>query len=191
MVKILGISGSPRRRGNSELLLDRALEGASRAGAVVEKIVLNELCLKPCQGCGGCARTARCVIKDEMRSVYRKVDESDALVVASPVYFGSVSAQVKIMIDRFQPYWIKKYILKRPASKKDRKGIFLCVAGSDKRAFFANARSIIKIFFVTLNIGYFGGIFCGRCEGPGEIKRKGPVLKRSFEMGMKLAKSLS
>ena len=191
MIKILGISGSPRRHGNTEALMDRALEGAAQAGAVVEKIVLNELCLKPCQECGGCGNKGVCVIKDDMRLIHKKVSESDGLIIASPIYFGSVTAQVKIMIDRFQPYWIRKYILKKPVSKKkDRKGIFLCAAGSDRRAFFRNAESIINIFFITLNIRYFGGIFCGGIEKAGEIKKKKSILQRSFNMGMRLARSL-
>ena len=108
MTKVLGISASPRRGGNAEVLLDAALSGAAGAGAIVEKIILNELCLKPCQACDGCSKTGACIIKDDMRQIYKKVDETDALIVASPIYFGSLAAQAKIMIDRFQPYWVRK-----------------------------------------------------------------------------------
>ena len=189
MTKILGISGSPRRNGNTETLLDYALEGASQAGAVVEKIVLNELCLRPCQECAGCGKTAACVIKDGMLPIYKKVDSSDALIIASPIYFGSITSQLKMMIDRFQPYWIKKYILKKTVSRTaGRKGIFLCASGSDRNASFRNAKSIVNIFFITLNIKYFGSVFCGGVEEAGEVKKNTRALKRSFDMGARLAK---
>ena len=191
MTKVRGICGSPRRGGNTEILLDQALSGAACAGAVVEKVILNELRLKPCQNCGGCSETCICVIKDDMRALYEKVDGSDALIVASPIYFGSLSAQTKIMIDRFQPYWVKKYILKRRASKKKyQKGVFLSVAGSKKNSFFNNAESIVKIFFIILDIKYFGDLFCGGVDKAGEIGQRTVMLKRSFDLGAKLVKSL-
>ncbi len=191
MTKILGICGSPRRGGNTEILLDQALSGAACAGAIIEKIVLNELCLKLCQNCGGCSKTGACVIKDDMRKLYEKVGESDALIVASPIYFGSLSAQTKVMIDRFQPYWVRKYILKKPVSKKKyRKGVFLSVGAADKKAFFNNAKSIIKIFFIILNIKYFGDLFCGGVDKAGEIGKRTALLEKSFELGAKLAKSV-
>lgn len=190
MTKILGICGSPRRGGNTEVLLDQALSGAASAGAVIEKIVLNELCMKACQNCGGCSKTGVCVIKDDMRKLYRKVSESDGLIVASPIYFGSLSAQTKIMIDRFQSYWVRKYILKKQLSKKkDRKGVFLSVAGSDKKSFFNNAESIVKILFIVLNIKYIGRLFCGGVDEAGAIEKRKMVLERSFELGARLAKS--
>ena len=190
MIRILGICASPRRGGNTEILLDAALSGAASAGASVEKIVLNELCLRPCQGCDACAKGLRCVIKDDMRQIYKRVGESDALVVASPIYFGSLSAQAKIMIDRFQPYWIRKYLLKKPVSKKkDRKGLFLSVGAAERRTFFNNARSIIRIFFVVLDIKYFGDLFCGGVDRSGEIGQRAIALKRSFGLGAKLANS--
>ena len=189
MTRILGISGSPRRGGNTEILLDRALDGASKAGAVVEKIVLNELCLRPCQGCyDRCRERAGCVIKDDMRLIYRKLDEADALVIASPIYFGSVSAQLKIMIDRCNLYWARKCLSRMPISKKKkRKGIFLCCAGEKKIAFFENAKSIVRFFFVTLGIEYYGDIFCGSVVDVGEIAKRRGVLKRAFELGRKLS----
>ena len=191
MVKILGISGSPRRNGNSEILLDHALEGASQAGAAVEKIVVSELCISPCRGCLRCAGSGRCIVKDDMRLVYRKIADSDGIIVSSPIYFGSISAQLKALIDRFNSYWVKRYLLKRPVSKKaGRKGLFLCCAGEDKRSFFMNARSIVRFFFATLNIKYAGGIYCGGLSGSGEISKRTLSLKRSFDMGAMLAKKV-
>ncbi len=188
MTKILGISGSPRRHGNTEILLDRALDGASQAGAVVEKIVVSELCIGPCRGCFRCIKNGVCAIRDDMRLVYRKLDEADGIILASPVYFGSISSQLKTMIDRFNSYWVAKYMLKKPRLKKKRIGIFLCCAGEDKMSFFVNARSIIRFFFITLDIKYIGGVFCGGVSETGDILKRDSSLKRSFDAGARLAR---
>ena len=186
---IIGISGSPRRQGNSEILLDRALEGASRSGAAVEKIILNELCLTPCQACYRCAGTGVCVIKDDMRLIYKKLDRADGIIIASPIYFGSVTAQLKTMIDRFQSYWIRKYVSKRPApADRHKNGIFLCCAGQDKTIFFKNAKDTIRFFFNTLDIKYLGDIFCANLTEDKEVSLKPDAMKKSFNLGGKIAK---
>jgi hypothetical protein len=93
------------------------------------------------------------------------------------------------MIDRFNSYWIRKCILKRPSSKK-KKGLFLCCAGENNTSFFSNAKSIIRFFFATLGIEYFGDVFCGGVSDAAQVLKKRPILKKSFEMGAKLAESL-
>ncbi|MDD3904984.1 MAG: flavodoxin family protein [Candidatus Omnitrophica bacterium] len=192
MIKVLGISGSPRRHGNTETLLDKALEGASAtAGVVVEKIILDEMDLRPCRSCGGCSDTASCIVEDDMRLIRARVSEADVLIVASPVYYGSISAQLKTMIDRFQPNWIAKYALKKPVLKNSRrKGLFLCVSSFNKPAFFQNADSIVSIFFRTLDVEYSGGIFCGGVDAVGEINKKTSVMTKAFRAGAKLAEGL-
>lgn len=183
---VVGISGSPRRLGNSEILLDRVLEGAVIAGANVEKIVLNELLFKPCQGCGGCDNTGLCVIHDGMDAVYKKLSDADAVVMTSPIYFASLSAQAKMMIDRFQCAWVAKYILKSKHPMKKRKGIFISVAGSHRKDFFENARLIIKSFFATIDIEYSDEIICGGIEKKGEIDADEKRLKKAFAIGKEL-----
>src|SRR3989338_242360 len=128
-MNVLGISSSPRKGGNSDVLLDEALAGASSAGATVAKIVLNDLTFRPCQECGGCDTTGICVVRDDMGGVYEKFAEADIVILASPIFFGSLSAQLKMMIDRFQCAWVKKYLLKKRVTKpgkRKKKGIFLC-----------------------------------------------------------------
>ena len=189
MKKVLGISGSPRRGGNTEILLDEALEGSRSRGAKIEKIVLNDLRFKPCQECGGCDKTGKCIIEDDLEMVYEKVEEADCLIIASPIFFGSLSAQLKMMIDRFQCTWVKKYILKKRwgiSGKAKRRGVFLCVSAAKKNEFFENADRIMKIFFRTLDIDYFGHIFYGGAEKKAAIQESEDVLKKAFELGAKL-----
>ena len=109
MAEILAISGSPRRKGNSASLLDRAVQGALDGGAKVEKIVLRDLKMSPCLEIYGCKETGRCVIKDDFQKVYDQLLACRGLILASPIFFYTVSAHVKILMDRCQSLWVKKY----------------------------------------------------------------------------------
>lgn len=99
-MKVLIVSSSPRKEGNSEVLCERFAKGASEAGHDVEKIMLRDKKIAPCNACYACMETHTCVIKDGMEEVFQKLLEADVIVLASPVYFYSVSAQMKAMIDR-------------------------------------------------------------------------------------------
>lgn len=191
MAHILGISGSPRRLGITERMLDRALDGARSAGAGVEKIILNELDFKPCQECGDCTETGACELEDDMKGVYKKFDEADGFIIASPIFFGSVSAQLKMMIDRFQSAWARKYVLKAPPPyKKRRKGIFICVGGQDTKEYFENAKQIVKLMFGTLDIDYLNDIFVGGCNVKAKNKPKSDLAPdKAFELGKALAEA--
>lgn len=188
-MNILGISGSPRKNGNTEILLDAALAGASSSGASVKKIILNDLDFKPCQECAACHKTGLCPLRDDMRIIYREIERADAVVVASPIFFGSLSAQTKMMVDRFNCAWARKYILKKRAPfGRKRKGLFLCVSAAEKPDFFENAKAVIKIFFLVLDIGYFREVYCGGIEQKGAIKKKKDIMSAAFKLGAKLAK---
>ena len=117
MINVIGFLGSPHRAGNTETLLDETLRGAKEKGAEVEKIILNELNIRPCQNCGGCDKTGRCVVEDDMQPIYPKLRKANGVIVASPVFFSSVSAQTKAMIDRNQCVWVEKYRLKKPVAE--------------------------------------------------------------------------
>lgn len=182
--KVVGMSGSPRRGGYSDLLLDSALAGAASEGCLTEKIFLNDIRFKPCQDCGGCRANGICILDDGLRPVYRKLETADVVIVSSPVFFGSVSAQLKMMVDRAQCLWVRKYILGGIKVASGRKGIFLCTAGRDDTRPFRNASEIIGIFFKILDIEYAGRFFL---EGVNSLSAASPrfkaALKRVFKMG--------
>ncbi|MBN2453440.1 MAG: flavodoxin family protein [Candidatus Omnitrophica bacterium] len=182
-MNVVGISGSPRRHGSTETLLDRLLEGAVSAGADVEKIVLNELTFRPCQECGGCDRTGACVIKDDMEFIYRRIEDADGIVVASPVFFANVSAQTKMMIDRFQCAWVAKYALKKERRTKKQKGIFISVSAAHRKDFFDSSKLVVKSFFATLDIEYAGELLCGGITNKSDIDSNEKLLKSAFELG--------
>lgn len=182
-MRVMAISGSPRRSGNSEILLNRAIEGAFSAGAEAEKIFLDELRFKPCQECGGCDKTGVCVIRDDMDAVYAKLDIADAFIFASPIFFTSVSAQAKMMIDRLQCRWVAKYILNKKRPENKRRGIFLSVAGSFRREHFDNAKSTVKAMFATLDVEYAGELFRGGIEKMNDIVRDDGALREAYALG--------
>ncbi|MBN1629557.1 MAG: flavodoxin family protein [Thermoleophilia bacterium] len=99
-MKILGVVGSPRRGGNTHLLVTDALEAAGRAGAETRLVMLRDHVIEGCRGCEGCATTHRCVIKDDMQSLYPLMLEADGLVLGSPAYFYNVSSLVKSFLER-------------------------------------------------------------------------------------------
>jgi len=182
--RVVGISGTPRRGGNTDLLLDKALEGAKSAGAVVEKIALRDLDLEGCRECGGCGKSGICIIRDDMRRVYKSLERSDAIIVASPIFFGSVTAQLKAMIDRFQGWWIARYVLKKRKSLKGgSKGYFISASGASGRKYFRPARTLVRIFFATLGATYSGALFCAGVEDKGAIIKDKGALERAFRLG--------
>lgn len=186
-VKVLGINGSPRTGGNTDILLDKALEGAKSRGAGTEKIVLNTLEFSPCQECAEVKKDGTCKIEDEMQLLYPKIESTNALILASPIFFGSLSAQTKMMIDRFQCLWLAKYVFKTRESEKKRPGAFICVEASTRKDFFENAKSIAKNFLATIDTIYEEELLCPGVDKKGAILEHKDCLKKAFEIGENIA----
>ena len=99
-LKVVGIIGSPRKGMNTDTLVSKSLEGAESVGAETEKIYLNDLNIMPCQSCAKFPAPDYCFFHDGMDKIYHVLESADSLVIGTPAYFGSMSAQLKIMIDR-------------------------------------------------------------------------------------------
>lgn len=190
-MRVLGISGSPKKKGLTNLLLDESLDGARAAGAATDKIILNDLSFKPCQECFLCEDANTCVIQDDMSIIHRKIRDADALIVASPIYFGTITAQLKSMIDRCNSIWVAKRKFKDAGlPEKMKTGAFICVAGEDRKEYFKNAKTIIKILFSTLNTVYSKDIFVGGADKiTANSAKKKTALLGSYELGLWLVKS--
>ena len=130
-MKVLGIMGSPRKKGNTDLLLDEALRGARSEGAEVEKLTVIDLKIAPCGEFYGCLRDGKCIIDDDMQLVYPKLLEAEGIVLASPIFFYGLTSQVKALIDRCQALWVRKHVLKQvPLRPTKGKGIFISVGAT-------------------------------------------------------------
>ncbi len=192
--KVLGISGSPRRDGNTELLLKEFLRGARASGHETELFILSKFKISPCTSCASCQKDGQCIIDDDMQLMYNKLLEADYIVLASPIYFGGVSAQLKSFIDRCQALWSRKYILKETLispEKENRSGYFISTAGSiNARRFFEGAIIVIKTVFHVLDIKYKGELLFPCMEKKGDIIKHPDALQMAFETGMSLRKSI-
>ena len=187
-MKVLGIAGSPRRGGNTDLLLDEVMKGAASKGAEVKAIILNDLNIAPCQHCDACLVQGSCKTQDDMQMMYRELEQADRIVLASPIHFMSVTAQMKTMIDRCQCLWARKYILKIPplGNKRERKGLFISVGGRKAPNLFAPALATVKALFNTLDIRYAGELVFPGIDEKGDIIKHPDALHQAFLTGQTL-----
>jgi len=186
--KVLGIAGSPRRGGNTDLLLGEVMRGAASRGAKVKTIVLNDLKITPCQHCDACLEKGRCKVEDDMQMIYREMEEADRIVLASPIQFMGVTAQMKAMIDRCQALWARKYILKQPplGNRRERKGLFVSVGGRRIANLFEPALVTVKTLFRILDVTYAGELVFSGVDEKGAIAKHPDALPQAFLAGQKL-----
>ncbi len=180
---VLGISGSPRIEGNSDILLDKALGGAAKAGARIEKIRINDYQFIACQACENIRDDGYCSINDDFQKIYCAVQKAEIIFLSSPIYFGSLSAQTKMMIDRFQCHWHVFNKIKKPENNFKKRGYFLSVQADSRDDFFANAILIVKNFFAAVEIKYCGEVLCSLVEEKGSIIKFPDDLEKALVLG--------
>jgi multimeric flavodoxin WrbA len=157
IMMILGISGSPKKGGNTEYILDEALKVASERGFKTERLLCSAIKVDYCNDCGDCARGKPCPIQDEMKNVYELMENADGIIAASPVYFGSITAQLKAVFDRTITFRRQDFKLKNKA------GCALVVGGSrnggqEKAIETIHAWMHIQGMIVVGDGRHFGGI---------------------------------
>lgn len=145
---VLCIAGSPRRRGNSDTLLEACMEGVVSGGGRPEILVAADAGLQPCKGCNSCSKTGECVLNDDVRTVHALIDRADALVVATPVYFATVPAVLKIVYDRFQPYWVRIHRLHRAVGRRRPGALLIVRGGGDPHGHDCATRTTRSVFAV-------------------------------------------
>jgi len=188
-MKVLGLFGSPRRQGNTELLLEEALKGAAMEGAEVDRLYVSDFTITPCKECHGCDETGNCVILDDMQKIYPKLLEADVVILASPIFFYGVTAWAKALIDRSQALWARKYLLKDPSLGKEgkkRKGFFISVGATKGQKVFEGSILTVKYFFDVLNAEYVGELLFRGVEAKGDILKHPEALQQAFEAGRRL-----
>lgn len=187
-MKVVAFFGSPRIHGNSESLLNEALKPIKAAGHEIISFNLNLMNIKPCQNCGGCDKTGKCVINDDMSEIYKAIREGERFILASPIFFFALSAQTKIMLDRCQAFWSEKYLLKKviPEGQYGRKGLLLLVGGMKRDIGIKCSETSAKAFFRTISVpthetlGYLG------IDAKGDILEHPAALKDAYNAGKKL-----
>lgn len=187
-MKVAAFLGSPRENGNTELLLNSALEGVREQGHDTAVFNPNLLNFRPCQNCGGCDETGICVFRDDMDAIYRAIREADRIILASPIFFFGLSAQAKAMIDRCQSFWCEKYLLKKPiaAGPFGRKGLLLLVGGMKREEGVRCSETTARAFFRTVSVPEHATLSFLDVDKKGAVLTHPTALKDAYEAGRKL-----
>jgi multimeric flavodoxin WrbA len=176
MKRVLGIMGSPRRGGNTDMMVDHALMGARDAGAAVEKVMLGGLTIAPCEACYACDATGECMKDDDMAALCEKMDASGVWVIGTPVYWWGPTAQMKAFMDR----WFAK------ASNRDKRDILsgrrvvLVVPMGDGDP--ETARHVVGMFrdaLAYVNSELFEVVLAPGAYDMGDVKKNPGVLEKA------------
>lgn len=192
-MKICGIVGSPIKNGNVDLLVSQVLKGASSQGVETQILYLNDMNIETCQSCGVDPYPKYCLIDDNMSLIYNALASCDAIVLGSPVYFDTVSAQTKLAIDRcncLMPY-VKRpdgtFGFKRRIEKR-KKGVFIAVGGKDQE--FNTIQTTIEGFFNWANVELVERIlFAHDDDELGGVKNDEREMTRAFKVGINILKN--
>ncbi len=179
MLKILAIVGSPRQKGNTNYLVDEALGEAAKLGAQTEKLILSQYDVSPCIGCDNCASLDSCLLKDDAEWILDKFCEADGIILATPVYYYNVSAQMKTFIDR-------NYFLYKHDRKSRAKAVGIIVVADTEGI--EDTVYTLKQFIDELDVER-DRIFtvCGFANKLGEAKSNLPLVEEARKMGRQMA----
>ena len=182
---ILILKGSPREKGNSSTLADQVAAGAAASGAQVESFVLQNMNIQPCNACGACHETGdmQCVIEDDMQILYPKLRNADAIVIASPIYWFTMSAQTKLCIDRW-------YALEGPRGNAlAGKQIGIVLTYGDSNQFTSGAINAMRAFedmFRYIKAEIVGMVY-GTAMNAGDARKQPDLMERAYKLGQELA----
>ncbi|MDD5529290.1 MAG: flavodoxin family protein [bacterium] len=194
-MKILGIIGSPHKNGNTAILASKIMQGIKSKNSVLEKIFLDDLNLIPCKACFKCAKNGKCVLKDNFNSVVNKIRQADIIILSSPVYCETVTAQTKILIDRIDSSQVivtklkGKTILKRRTewNTYTKKGIIVCTGDLSPMKEIKQTSSVMKRAFGDLNIKLTDEILARGLTKSGDVLKNSILLEKAIKVGTKLA----
>jgi multimeric flavodoxin WrbA len=185
-INVVAFSSTPRAKGNSAILADEILKGAAEAGAATEKIRLHGLNIRPCAACNACSKSvaAPCIIKDDLQPLLVKMRSADAFVLASPIYFCAVNAQMKLFLDR----WISLFSADNTAALRGKR-MALAFAYGDKDPFTSGTINALRMFqdaAFALGLDLVGWVAVS-CLNAGEVRNKPAALQEARRLGHKLA----
>jgi len=197
-INILAISSSPRIQGNTEILLDEMIRGLhdtvdqknSMPEYQVDKVRLAECNIMPCTQCDHCRKQGDCSIQDDMFEIYPKLLASDWFILASPIYFMAHCAQAKLLIDRCQAFWARRYTLKQSLmqpGQKFRRGVFLSVGATHGTNVFRGATITMKWVLDALEMEYWDNLLYEGCDEKGSIRQHPTAVTDAYDLGRRIA----
>ena len=180
--QVLGIVGSPRRGGNTEILIDEVLSGAKNGGALVKKVILNDLNINPCQACNSCYKTGKCIHNDDMLELLQKMEQSDLWVLGTPIYWWGPTAQFKLFLDR---WYCPKH-----QEFKGKQIILVIPFGGGHPQYARHTVGILKDVVDYLNMELLGTILATGVGNRGAVRNKNDIMKEAYEIGHKAGSML-
>jgi NAD(P)H-dependent FMN reductase len=193
--KVIGLLGSPLSDGNTAKLLDRALKGAEDAGCMVEKILVTSLDFQACEEMMFCKDHDTCIMDDDMQQIYPKFKEMDSLIIATPVMTMGIPGKLKSMMDRFQVFFMAKYMRKKPFISKERRverrGLFICISGMKIPEVFLGAKLTVKAFFDIIDCQYTDELLISDMDTIRDVSAHPDLLEAAYKKGYSIGKSLT
>ena len=188
-MRILGIYASPRKGGNTDILLDVALREASDAGADVRRLFARDLVVPPCVGCGSCDDTGHCFMRDDFDRVIEEIDSADAMIFATPIHFYTVSAHGMALISRAQSSWARRYVLKDEdvVGKPLKPAAAISVAATNGKKLFDGLRLTMYYFFYAAGYSLSHDLFVPGVDNKGDILDKPDAIEKARGIGRALA----
>jgi multimeric flavodoxin WrbA len=185
-MNVLVFLGSPRKKGNSEVLTEAVLKGVRQVGGDSEIIRLCDLNISPCLNCGGCDKTGKCVVDDDMTPLYDKIISTDLIILASPIFFYGITAQAKAFIDRTQALWNRKRLLMEKGEWQEnpnRRGFFISVAATSGTKIFEGAVLTMKYGYDAMGTAYAGELLVTGADRKGDMAKFEKKLQEAEEAG--------
>jgi multimeric flavodoxin WrbA len=175
-VKVTAIAGSPRERGSSSLLLGAAVDAAREEGHEVTLLAPARMRIAPCRGCGSCRAEGSCVIDDDFGEVRRSLASCDRIVVATPVFFLGMPAQLKALVDRCQPFWSEKYRHGRPlqAGAAGRRALLLIVGGMRLEQGYGCVEASTIAFLRSISVDRHETLRFAKVDDPEDLRTRFP-----------------
>ncbi|WP_408954936.1 flavodoxin family protein [Natroniella sp. ANB-PHB2] len=193
-MKGLAILGSPHNNGNTAKVLKRVISSLKKAKPELnlDYLKIKDLKIEPCVACYSCKKKQGCVIDDDMLNIYSKLDQADLILIASPIYFNTVTAQLKALIDRCQALWANKFILKDPLidTEKKRIGAFISTAGEPlSEDSFKYVVATLDLFFKGVDTEYYDNFFVPDIDNK-SVTEQPNLLQEADAWAIKLAEQL-
>lgn len=185
-MKVIGIVGSPRKNGNTNVLVQQVLEGAAEAGAETRTFILNEMNYRGCQGCDYCKSHDRCKLEDELMEVFDELALADGIVFGSPIYFGQFTGQMRLFLDRCYSLINADFSPRLPAGKK---AVIIGTQGAPEPAAFKGVYEEfggqissfmqMEVKDILVGVGY---------HAPGEVRNNIELMEKAKDTGLNLFK---
>jgi len=192
---VIGILGSPLPEGNTAILLKEALRGAAATGCITETIVVNNLDFQPCMEMMFCREHETCIMDDDMQQMYVKIRDADSIIVASPVMTMGIPGRLKSFMDRFQVFFMAKYLrnqpLVTPEKKKVRRGLFICISGMKIPEVFVGAKLTARAFFDIVDSPYSDELLISDMDTILDVRARQDLLDAAYAKGRKLGEALN